>query len=136
MIMGDVSPMWFVVLGVIVAIAVAYRQGRLAGFVAKVKADEKAAASRVAAYGAKVAAQVAPAAARLEKFDASKVTNGQGGPATEWSVLKSEAQKFGDEIKGWLPTSAPPLSFEDRLTRLRDVLDEALNKKPADKPVA
>jgi hypothetical protein len=123
MIMGvDVSPMWFVVLGVIIAIAVAYRHGRLAGFVAKVKADE--------------AKLVAGAAARLEKFDASKVTNGQGGPATEWSVLKGEAQKFGDEIKGWLPGHAPRPSFEDRLTRLRDVLDEALKKKPADKPAA
>ncbi len=122
MIMGvDVSPMWFVVLGVIIAIAVAYRHGRLAGFVAKVKADEKAVAAPAAA-------------ARLEKLDT--VTNGQGGPATEWSVLKGEAQKFGDEINGWLPGHAPRPSFEDRLTRLRDVLDEALNKKPADKPAA
>ncbi len=140
----DVSPMWFVVLGVIIAIAVAYRHGRLAGFVAKVKADE-------AKLSPVVAAALAAPAARLEKLDASTATNGQGGPVTEWDVLTkrgrellgTEVKKFGDEVKGWLPASTPQPTFEERLTRLRDVLDEALNKKPvvepappADKPTA
>jgi len=147
--MMELNPMWLVAGAVIVALGVAYRHGRLAGFVSKVKADEKALAARGAAAIAAVQKSRTevpntgdkPAAARLENL-----TNGQGGKVTEWDVLTKEgrallddasavSKKFGDELKGWVSKAqvateppAPQPTLEQRVAAIKSELDDLIKK--------
>lgn len=84
----EINPMWFVVLGVVVALIVAYRQGKLAGFVAKVKADE-------AKLATDVKADLPTWRARLEAFTKK-----------EGKLAEADLSKFGDEIDGWFKKEA------------------------------
>lgn len=121
----EVSPMWFVVVGIVVAIVIAYRHGKLAGFVAKVKADEAKFIGRFVDAG-----------------KASSKPAMSGYLQTVEGDVKAAVTKFGDELKGLTQSkpgpvisvaepAAPQPTVEQRLASLRAELDLIRNAPKA-----